>query len=79
MPTSYGICNIRLLNIDSLKLVEFREENRPPYVIASHRWQEEEVTFQEVRRGNNKHKKGYKKVKAFAKYIRETVRSVKWL
>lgn len=70
---------MRLLDIDSLEFTEFRDRERPSYAIASHRWQEEEVTYQEVRGGYNKHKKGYKKVAAFARYLQESVRSVKWL
>lgn len=70
---------MRLLRVDSLKFFDFHDDATPPYAIASHRWQEEEVTFQEVRDEYNQTKKGYRKVRDFAKYVRDHVHGVQWL
>lgn len=70
---------MRLLDINNLEFTEFRDHERPTYAIASHRWQEEEVAYQEVRERRNTHKKGYRKVEAFAKYVRENVHPIRWL
>ena len=70
---------MRLLHIDTLEFAEFADEKRPIYAIASHRWQKEEVTFKEVNERRNTKKKGYQKVRKFAKYIRDNVPKVKWL
>lgn len=72
---------MRLLHIERLDFAEFRrDDERPRYVIASHRWHEEsEVTFQDVQNRRNVDKAGYKKIEAFAKYIRDHVPAVEWL
>lgn len=45
---------MRLLNIESLDFAEFRDDNRPPYVAASHRWLSDgEATFKDVRDRHN--------------------------
>lgn len=39
---------MRLLNTQTWKLVEFIcDDEIPPYVVLSHTWEEEEVTFQQ--------------------------------
>ncbi|KAB8275436.1 hypothetical protein BDV30DRAFT_236803 [Aspergillus minisclerotigenes] len=50
-----------------LELQEFTENELPQYAILSHRWESEEVTFQEMIRGDEtiKTKAGYKKIKRF--------------
>ncbi|WPH04423.1 Hypothetical protein R9X50_00731400 [Acrodontium crateriforme] len=71
---------MRLLNVHNFKFTEFRDDNRPNYVIASHRWFDGcEATFQDVRDGYNCDKAGYDKIKAFAEYVRKNVQSVEWL
>lgn len=39
---------MRLVNVDTLKLQEFSEEDIPQYAILSHRWGSEELSFREV-------------------------------
>lgn len=39
---------MRLLNVETLKLEEFFDENDVPYAILSHRWEDEEVTFRDI-------------------------------
>lgn len=70
---------MRLINVHTLEFAEFGDDQTPRYAIASHRWQEEEVTFQEVKAKDNVAKKGYEKVRSFARYIRERVHPVEWL
>ncbi|KAK4952086.1 hypothetical protein LTR10_010006 [Elasticomyces elasticus] len=71
---------MRLLNVDSLEFKEFRDEDAPPYVAASHRWLDEgETTYQDARDRRDTNTAGYLKVKAFAKYIREELVPIKWL
>lgn len=71
---------MRLLNVKSLKFAEFRNHNRPKYVIASHRWIEGcEVTLRDVRDRMNKDRSGYRKIMDFANYIKEHVPEVEWL
>jgi hypothetical protein len=50
---------------DGLGLLEFLSADGkvPPYAILSHTWQEEqEVTFDDLRSGNGRHKTGYQKI-----------------
>jgi len=71
---------MRLSNVDTLDFAEFRDEDRPPYVVASHRWlSENEATFQDVRDRRNTSGAGYQKVEAFAAYIRGNLTPIKWL
>lgn len=72
---------MRLLHVKQLDFAEFRrDDKRPPYVIASHRWHEEsDVTFQYVQNKCNMDKDGYKKIKAFAKLTRDNIPTVEWL
>jgi hypothetical protein len=39
---------MRLINIVTLKLEEFFDDEIPKYAILSHTWGEEEVTFQDI-------------------------------
>lgn len=51
-----------LLNAHTRELENFEGDNIPPYVIVSHRWEGDEVTFEDVRQGTARLKKGYRKV-----------------
>ncbi|CZT16853.1 uncharacterized protein RCC_02688 [Ramularia collo-cygni] len=71
---------MRLLNVGDLRFKVFnRPQDRPKYVIASHRWCDDEASFQDLRIKNNCDTQGYKKVEAFAKYVQDNVPSVEWL
>lgn len=71
---------MRLLNVQTLKITEFQDEKAlPKYAIASHRWEQEEATFEDVQEGRNKSSARYRKVEAFAQYVRKNVASVDWL
>jgi len=58
---------MRLLRTDSLELVDF-VDRIPPFVILSHTWGNEEITFQDLTGGNRsaaKKKTGYAKLVGF--------------
>lgn len=70
---------MRLLNVHTFKLHDFTTKAIPPYVIASHRWCDEETTFRDVQERRNVETDGYKKVEGFAEYVRNNVASTDWL
>jgi hypothetical protein len=52
-----------LLDTKSIRLNAFNDESRlPPYAILSHRWEEDEVTFQEIHKPEAQRMHGYKKI-----------------
>src|SRR5436853_2406920 len=54
---------MRHINTKTLKLEELLEEDVPKYVILSHTWGEEEVTFQDMRAPKlHRSKAGYLKI-----------------
>ncbi|KAH6714447.1 heterokaryon incompatibility protein-domain-containing protein [Leptodontidium sp. MPI-SDFR-AT-0119] len=63
---------MRLLNTESLCLIEFKDEDKPTYAILSHTWGKEEISFQEMQKmqkmqklddGVASQKAGYNKIK----------------
>ncbi|UKZ74702.1 hypothetical protein TrVFT333_002372 [Trichoderma virens FT-333] len=54
---------MRLLNTATLGLEEFFGDDNPPYAILSHRWLNEEVSFQDIQNGTAAKKAGYYKIK----------------
>ena len=59
---------MRLLNSDSLELFEFFDENIPQYVILSHTWGQDEITFQDIQNPEKaKLKKGFRKLEGCCK------------
>jgi Heterokaryon incompatibility protein (HET) len=54
---------MRLLNTSTLQLKEYFDSNIPPYAILSHRWENEEVTFQDMQRGSHEGMAGFLKIK----------------
>jgi hypothetical protein len=58
-----------LINVHTLQLSAFFEPC-PQYIILSHRWGNEEVTFQDFQQGTNKHKFGYDKILRFCDLIK---------
>jgi len=71
---------MRLLNVYTLKIHEYLPRNIPRYVIASHRWIEnEEITLEDVQEKCNTNKLGWKKLDGFVQYIKDYIRHVDWL
>lgn len=58
---------MRLLNTTSFKLKEFFGDNIPGYAILSHRWEDEEVTLQDLQHGRGPQMAGYSKIQGFCK------------
>lgn len=56
---------MRLIDTTSLELKEFFDSYIPTYAILSHRWEADEITFQDYRKGRRKDAAGYHKVKNF--------------
>jgi hypothetical protein len=55
--------NMRLLNTSTLSMTEFFGQNIPPYAILSHRWENEELTFQDFQDSSGLKEAGYAKVR----------------
>ena len=53
---------MRLLNTITLKLHYFIDKAIPEYAILSHRWDEEEVLFQDLQEGRGPFMPGYAKI-----------------
>jgi hypothetical protein len=62
---------MRLLNIDTLSFSEFSNENRPEYVILSHRWDDAELSFKEYCKNQNITGAGYRKIIEFCNFVRD--------
>ncbi|KAF2809939.1 HET-domain-containing protein [Mytilinidion resinicola] len=57
---------MRLLDTETLKLHEFFGDNIPPYAILSHRWEDGEVSFQDMQDPHTASQKaGWTKIKRF--------------
>ncbi|KAM0426088.1 hypothetical protein ACHAPT_008719 [Fusarium lateritium] len=54
---------MRLLHTKSLKLKYFVDDEIPPYAILSHRWEAEEILFEDIQTEHWPRKKGLDKVK----------------
>lgn len=55
---------MRLLNAQTHELQEYTGKDVPKYAILSHRWEEEEVSFQDLNSPTYLTKKGYEKIKS---------------
>ena len=53
---------MRLLNTRTLQLEEFPNERGLKYAILSHRWEADEVLFDDVKSGSARKKAGYAKI-----------------
>jgi hypothetical protein len=53
---------MRLINVNTFELKEFFGADAPHYAILSHRWEKEEVTFQDLLSGRGKTMLGWKKI-----------------
>lgn len=61
---------MRLLDTSTYRLHEFNGYDVPPYVILSHRWEDEEVTFQDLRDGQGPEMQGWGKLVGCCKQAR---------
>ncbi|TGO19983.1 hypothetical protein BPAE_0324g00010 [Botrytis paeoniae] len=56
---------------ENLRVQEFSQRNIPSFAIHSHRWEEDEVTFEDIKNGEFKQKKGFGKLEGCCKRARE--------
>ena len=70
-----------LLNTTSLKLKDFLPTQRPPYIILSHTWEDEEVLFQDItqRDADPTQIAGWAKVLSFCELVRRDGWEWVWL
>lgn len=61
-PVSFLTFTMRLINTKTLELEDYPGNEVPPYAILSHRWQDEEVSFRDMRKKLAPTRKGYDKV-----------------
>ena len=54
---------MRLLNTNTIELLQFSGDEVPPYAILSHTWGQQEALFQDVQTGEADRKSGYEKIK----------------
>ena len=62
---------MRLLNVDDLRLTEFIAGDIPDYAIVSHRWESDEITFQDLEAEKLPRKRGLRKVREACHLARE--------
>ncbi|KAL8713132.1 MAG: hypothetical protein Q9220_002653 [cf. Caloplaca sp. 1 TL-2023] len=62
---------MRLLHTKTLEFDEFFDQGLPRYVILSHRWGEDEATFQDFEKGTQRKRKGYRKIEVFCKMAQQ--------
>ena len=53
---------MRLINVNTFVPKEFSDADVPHYAILSHRWEKEEVTYQDLMSGRGKDMIGWKKI-----------------
>ena len=61
---------MRLLNVHTLGLEEFFDQQIPPYAILSHRWSFDEFTYKDMKKGRMKDGLGYKKITECAAFVK---------
>lgn len=74
--TTLSYEDMRLLNTTTYRLEEF-DSKTPKYAILSHRWGDEEMTYQDFYKQRNRNKSGYHKIIQACDFARK--RSQQWL
>jgi heterokaryon incompatibility protein (HET) len=70
---------MRLLNTSSLEFAEFLGDNMPQYAILSHRWEAEEVTYQDMQQSRGPQMKGYSKITNCCRQAKKDGYSFTWI
>ncbi|CAK1366098.1 unnamed protein product [Cercospora beticola] len=60
---------MRLLNISTREFQTFGDDDRPPYAIASHRWEDKETTYHDMLQNGGASSKGYTKIMGFCRLV----------
>jgi hypothetical protein len=72
---------MRLINTSSLELEEFLDDRAQTYAILSHRWEDDEVSLQDMQKGteNAKKKHGFAKIKRCCELAKESGLRYAWV
>ncbi|KAI1868752.1 hypothetical protein JX265_006731 [Neoarthrinium moseri] len=70
---------MRLLNVKTLRLEEYITHEVPRYSILSHRWEDQEVTFQNLTSGQYRHLRGWQKILGCCKVSRQEGFTHTWI
>ena len=70
---------MHLINTENLKIEDFPPNRIPRYVILSHRWEDEEVSFQDMQTGLALGKAGYVKIERFCDQARSNGFQHAWI
>lgn len=70
---------MRLLNVETYCLEEYFEPSVPPYAILSHRWEQEEVLYNDIGAETSRAKKGWAKVKLTCDQARKDHLAYVWI
>jgi hypothetical protein len=70
---------MRLINTHTLEFEEFERQNVLFYAILSHRWEEQEMLFKDIKRGIAIRKKGWQKVTKCCEQARKDGLSYAWI
>lgn len=62
---------MRLLHCSTFQFSEFFDEEVPPYIILSHRWSAEEVSYKDFSKGRGTRLAGYRKIWDFCRFVRD--------
>ena len=68
---------MRLIKVRTRPTKEFFEPNVPTYAVLLHRWQEEELTFQEYEQGNAASNASYHKIENLCRLTLED--GIEWI
>jgi hypothetical protein len=70
---------IRLIKTSDLSQHVFEGRSIPEYVILSHRWEDGEISLQELQGNLNQHKKGWLKLRHFCRYAEQKGHHFVWI
>ena len=68
VQSTLPLVKMRLLNCRTLDFKEFFDSGTPPYLILSHRWGDDEVSYKDFYKGRQKESAGYKKIVDFCTF-----------
>ena len=70
---------MRLIEVFTLEVHEFEGDPVPSYAILSHRWEEDEVSLQDIQTGNAENKRGWSKLRRYCGLAAEEGWSYVWI
>ena len=70
---------MKLLNVFTLQIEEFLDQQAPQYAILSHTWGDEEVTYQDMQSGKAQSKKGWSKIRSYCDLVEQGGLEYAWI